>query len=72
MRQWDGYEGWLYYFYLTKNQEFPIEVESVIVTVAVAPVRRQPVDEAPVIREAIFGCRLSAPDRRDTSELFDE
>ncbi len=64
VRQWDGYEGWMYYFYLTKNPEFLIEVESVTVTVAVAPIRQRPADDAPVIREAVFGCRLPVLDRR--------
>ena len=26
VRQWDGYEGWLYYFYMIKNPEFLDEV----------------------------------------------
>ncbi len=64
VRQWEGYEGWLYYFCLTKNPEFLIEVESVTVTVAVAPIRQRPADDAPVIREAVFGCRLPVLDRR--------
>lgn len=65
VRQWDGYEGWLYYFYMIKNPEFLVEVESVTVTAAVAPIRKQPADNEPVIREAVFSCRLPVLDRRD-------
>ena len=66
VRQWDDYEGWLYYFYLSRNSGYRIEVDSLTVTVAVAPIRREPDQTAPVVREAVFGCRLPVLDRRDS------
>ena len=65
VRQWDGYEGWLYYFYLARNADYRIEVDSVTVTTAVAPIRAEPAESAPVIREAVFGCCLPVLDRRE-------
>jgi cell wall-associated NlpC family hydrolase len=58
VRQWDDYEGWLYYFYLSKNQHFGAQGERIRVNALVTHIREEPAETAPSLRDVVFGSEL--------------
>ena len=58
IRQWDGYEGWVYYFYLAKSPGYLGAGEALTVRTPVAGIRTEPEEGAPTLRDAVFTSRL--------------
>jgi len=58
IRQWDGYQGWVYYFYLTRNPEYLTLGELARVSALTIQIREHPARAAAPIRDAVFGTEL--------------
>lgn len=58
IKQWDGYEGWVYHFNLVKNPDFLDGIERVRVNVPMTRIREKPLITAMPIRDAVFGVEL--------------
>ena len=58
IRQWDGYEGWIYHFYLVKNPDYYDGKERIRLHAPVAQIREEPVMTAAALRDAVFGVEL--------------
>ena len=58
LRQWDGYEGWVYYFYLAHSPGYFNGARELTVLSPVVSIRSGPSDGAPVIRDAVYTSRL--------------
>ncbi len=77
IRQWDGYEGWVYHFCLSKNPNFSSNGDLARVNALSVRIHEQPSDSAAAVRDAVFGTELpllskqgpwvqvSLPDGRD-------
>ncbi|UCD37671.1 MAG: C40 family peptidase [Fidelibacterota bacterium] len=64
VRQWDGYEGWMYYFYLFKNPQYLAQGGLTRVSALTAPIREKPTASASPIRDAVFGTELPVLSRK--------
>lgn len=58
VRQWDNYEGWVYYFYLTKNENYLAADSQLLITESVAEVKSAPDPRSDTLRDAVYGSRL--------------
>ena len=58
LRQWDGYEGWVYYFYLVKSPGYLNGGEAVTVLSPAANIRSEPSAGATILRDVVYTSRL--------------
>jgi hypothetical protein len=66
IRQWDGYEGWMYHFYLVKNPDYYHGKECIRVHAPVAQIRVEPTITAGSLRDAVFGVELPVLSKKDS------
>jgi hypothetical protein len=66
IKQWDGYEGWIYHFYLIKNPHYLDGKKMIGVSMPVIQIREKPVPTAPSLRDAVFGVELPALSHKDS------
>ena len=66
VKQWDGYEGWIYYFYLVKNPDYYHGKERIRVNAPVTQIREEPAMTAASFRDAVFGVELPVLSREDS------
>jgi SH3-like domain-containing protein len=66
IKQWDGYEGWVYHFYLIKNPHYLDGKKRISVNMPVIQIREQPMITAPSLRDAVFGVELPALSHKDS------
>lgn len=66
IRQWDGYEGWIYHFYLVKNPDYYNGKERIRVQAPVLQIREEPAMTAASLRDAVFGVELPVLSRKDS------